>query len=261
MTGAFDTAWSETDLRDAFAAERFELHYQPQYGARDGRLCGVEGLARLRHRSGALLAPDRFIPVIERTDLIHDFGAALFRRACLDALRWPDLTVAVNVSPVQFQDPGLADRLIAIADRAGIDRARVEIEITEGVFFDQPRLALTSLGRLREAGFSVALDDFGTGYSSLAYLLRYPVTKIKIDRSFIEGLPGSMRAATIIQALVAMTRALGLKVVAEGVETEGQRAFLRTAGCHILQGFLFAAALPAADIGALRESAPLRAQA
>ncbi len=238
-----DQVFSEAELRTALDAGCFELHYQPQFASRTAEIVGVEGLARLRGPKGDLIPPKAFIAALEGMDLIHDLGTCLFARGCADALLWPGLTVAVNVSPAQFRDPNLAKRLIEIARKAGVDPRAMEIEITEGLFFEDPDRAERALLTLSEFGFGIALDDFGTGYSSLSYLLRFPVSKIKIDRSFVTEVPGSMRSATIVHALVALGRALGLKVVAEGVETEEQRMFLRTAGCHLLQGHLLADAL------------------
>ena len=245
----------EEELRLALSERRFELHYQPQYSSRENRLVGVEGLVRLHDGQGGLISPDRFVSVVEQTSLVHDLGASLFEQGCTDALLWPSIVVAINVSPVQFRDPNLDRRLVDIAKRTGVSPRQIEIEITEGVFFDDPDRADAALRGLRNAGFGIALDDFGTGYSSLGYLLRFPVTKIKIDRSFIVNLPDDMNSATIVHALVALGRALGLKIVAEGIETEAQRQFLRIAGCHLLQGYLFGKALPSRDVSALLDAA------
>ena len=254
-----DQHLSEKELRLALCEGRFELHYQPQFPSRDNRMTGVEGLARLRCRAGHLIYPRFFISQIEKTSLIHDFGAQLFAQGCHDAALWPKLTVAINVSPKQFDDPGFPRRLIDIAESANVDLRRIEIEITEGLLFDRPEYAKSALGLLNEAGFLLALDDFGTGYSSLISLLRFPITKIKIDRSFVIGTPSDRRSVAIVHAVVALSRSLGLKVVAEGVETEDQRIFLRTAGCHFLQGFLLAAAQSREEISAALRSAQLDA--
>ena len=241
---------SERDLRAAFADGRFELHYQPQHASRDNALVGVEALVRLRMPDGSLVSPDCFIAQVEQTGLVHELGLSLFELGCMQAARWPSLTVAINVSPIQFKDAALPARLARIAARAAVDPSRMEIEITEGLFFEDPDRAEVALHALHDAGFGIALDDFGTGFSSLGYLLRFPVNKIKIDRSFVRGLPDDMKSASIIHALVALGRALGLKIVAEGVETEGQRQFLRVAGCHLLQGYLFSGAVSQEDITA-----------
>ena len=251
MSSPFCIPLMPIDLEQAYAEDRFELHYQPQVSSRDGTLVGVEALVRLRERDGTLIAPSAFIPQVEESDLVHRLGLRLFERACVQAGQWSSLVMAVNVSPVQFRDLDLSCKLNRIASDAGIDPRRLEIEITEGLFFDDPDRAGVALKTLHDAGFGVALDDFGTGYSSLGYLLRFPVSKLKIDRSFVMALPDDAKSASIIHALTALARSLGLKVVAEGVETEPQRVFLRAAGCHILQGYLFGAPMPAAAIAAL----------
>jgi EAL domain-containing protein (putative c-di-GMP-specific phosphodiesterase class I) len=161
------------------------------------------------------------------------------RRACEDALAWPRLTVAVNISPVQFRRPGLADRIEKILSESAIDSARIELEITESVLLDAEAAVLQTIEQLHHRGVSFALDDFGTGYSSLTSLRRFPIDKIKIDRSFVSNV-GSTIDATIVHAIVSIGRALGLKVVAEGVETVEQQKFVATAGVHAMQGYLFA---------------------
>ena len=248
-------SYDEADLQAAFGEGRFLLHYQPQFASRDATLVGAEALVRLRDADGGLVPPAFFIAQVERSPLVHEFGLRLFEQGCRQAARWPSLTVAINVSPVQFRDGDLAAKLSATAAEAGVDPRRIEIEITEGMFFDDFARAEAALRSLHDAGFGIALDDFGTGYSSLGYLLRLPVSKIKIDRSFVQALPADLKSASIVHALVAMGRALGLKVVAEGVETKAQRSFLRAAGCHVLQGYLFGAPMPAEDI--LRHAASL----
>ena len=245
---------NETDLLRAFAERRFVLHFQPQFESRGNRLVGAEALVRLKGSDGEMIPPSLFMDRIERSDLIHQLGLDLFEQGCVHARKWPSLTIAINVSPVQFRTDDLADKLTDIAARAGVDPRRIEIEITEGLFFDDIQLAERALNKLDSAGFSIALDDFGTGYSSLGYLLRFPIGKIKIDRSFIVALPSDVKSASIVHALVALTRALGLKVVAEGIETEAQRIFLRTAGCHILQGYLLGKPMEADAITALLET-------
>ena len=244
---------TEDQIRSALSDGRLELLYQPQVASRTGELVGAEALVRLRGVDGILIPPGDFVMVVEQCALIHDFGMAVFRRGCADALRWPGITVAINVSPMQFRDADLARRLIETAEAIGIPARRIELEITEGVFFEQPDEAETALRSLHEAGFVIALDDFGTGYSSLSYLLRFPVDMIKIDRSFIERAHSTVQSSTIVHALVALARALGLKVVAEGVENESQRLFLKTAGCHTLQGHLFSPAITVAEMTAWYE--------
>jgi EAL domain-containing protein (putative c-di-GMP-specific phosphodiesterase class I) len=190
--------------------------------------------------------------------VIRDLGAWVLRQACRDGLAWPSLVVGVNVSPIQFRDPDFCSTVRGIADAAGMPLERLELEVTEGAYFDDVERALVELKRLRALGVQIALDDFGTGYASLTYLRRLPFTKVKIDKSFVDECQ-SVGAAAIIHAVIAMSRALGLKVTAEGVETEEQRRFLRAAGCHYLQGYLFARPLPAREITA-RLAAPQSAR-
>lgn len=239
---------SEPDLRRAFEDGRFLLHYQPQYAAREQTLVGVEALLRLQGLDGALLLPQHFLGLMEASPLVHEIGLMLFGMACRAAATWPGLTTAINVSPLQFRDPHLPAKLLDAAAKAGVDPSRLEIEITESVLFDNPESAETAIQTLADAGFAIALDDFGTGYSSLGYLLRLPVTKLKLDRSFVVGLPTDVKSVSIVHALIALARALGLKVVAEGVEHAAQAALLRAAGCHIIQGYLYSGPVTEAEI-------------
>jgi EAL domain-containing protein (putative c-di-GMP-specific phosphodiesterase class I) len=189
-----------------------------------------------------------FVPIAEQTGQMMELGEFVMRRAFADAMSWPDIYVAVNLSPVQVRDR----RLIGLVNQAlhdtGLPAARVVLEITEGVLIEDPEEAKERLSRLRALGCSIALDDFGSGYSSLGYLQRYPINKLKIDKEFVQPLGRSANGGVIIQAIVALGRALGLTVVCEGVETEEQRVLLRLAGCDEMQGFLFARPGPRAQI-------------
>ncbi len=243
--------WTEETFRAALEGGEFELFYQPQVTG-DGRtVAGAEALVRRITPDGTVSGPGSFVGAFERLGFIGELTTHLFPKVCAATKRWPGLKVAVNFSPTEFRTRGLVSRLIAAAEAAGADPRQIEIEITEGLFFEDPDRAESMLGELRAAGFSIALDDFGTGYSSLAYLLRFPVDKIKIDRSFVQDVPRSLKAAAIIHALIALARAIGLKVVAEGVETEEQRVFLKAAGCHLLQGYLFSPPVPAREFDKL----------
>ena len=236
--------WTESSFRAALERHEFELFYQPQVLG-DGRtIAGAEALVRHIAADGTVTGPTQFIAAFERLGFIDELTRYSFPRVCEAAVRWPGLSIAVNLSPTEFRQHGLVERLVGTAQAAGADPRRIEIEVTEGLFFDDPDRAEVMLADLRKAGFSIALDDFGTGYSSLAYLLRFPVDKIKIDRSFVKDIPGSLKAASIVHALIALARAIGLKVVAEGVETEEQRVFLKSAGCHLQQGYLFSTPVP-----------------
>ncbi|WP_277980632.1 putative bifunctional diguanylate cyclase/phosphodiesterase [Sphingomonas phyllosphaerae] len=242
----------EHDLRRALATQReLMVHYQPRMNADGGRVIGLEALVRWHHPDRGLLAPDAFIPIAEETGLIHELGAWVLRDACAVARAWPSLSIAVNLSPVQFRARGIAADLIEIVRHAGARPQQIELEVTESILLDDDDAVHDALAALRHAGFRIALDDFGTGYSGLGYLSKFEVDKIKIDQSFTRRLGESADAAAIIQAVVRLGQAMGLAVSAEGVETREQRAFLEHAGCNELQGFLFSAAVPSGALAAL----------
>ena len=190
--------------------------------------------------------------------MIIELGETVLRQACQDAMRWPDLSIGVNVSPLQFRDPAYADKLEHIVRDSGLPFERLELEIVESSYFDDPDKADKILRRIRDLGIKIALDDFGTGYSSLSCLLRLPLDRIKIDRSFVSGID-TVRSASIVHAIIALARAIGLKVTAEGIETDDQQKFLRAAGAHMLQGFLFSMPVTAERIDQLLVSGePIR---
>jgi EAL domain-containing protein (putative c-di-GMP-specific phosphodiesterase class I) len=193
------------------------------------------------------VSPSTFVPIAERTGFIEEMGEWVLRRACEDALAWPRLTVAVNMSPIQFRRPELADQVERILSESGIEPARVELEITETAMLDAEVAVLNTIDQLHHRGVTFALDDFGTGYSSLTSLRRFQIDKIKIDRSFVSNI-GMAVDATIVHAIVSIGRALGLKVVAEGVETVEQQKFVAAAGVHAMQGFLFARSMKPTDL-------------
>jgi diguanylate cyclase (GGDEF)-like protein len=239
----------EEELRTALTTgEGLRVHYQPQVAGPSGAIIGLEALVRWQHPTLGLIAPDQFIGVAEGSGLIGQLGEWVLRQACAASHRWPDLFVAVNLSPSQFRIAGFADRLIAIVEEAGADPRRIELEVTEGVLLDDNETVREALAALREAGFTIALDDFGTGYSSLSYLRRFDVDKIKIDRSFVQHLGNAVDSAAIISAVLTLGHAMGLTVTAEGVETAEQYEFLEAAGCNSMQGYLFSKPLPEDDI-------------
>lgn len=252
---AGNIAITANDLKEAIAQNRLVLHYQPQFTADGARMECVEALVRWQDPERGLIPPRLFVPMAEKSGLIGELGAWVMRRACRDGAQWSGLTIAVNVSPFQFRDPGLVDFVRSTADAAGLPFNRLEVEITEGAYFDDVERAQIELKRLRALGIGVALDDFGTGYASLTYLRKLPFTKIKIDKTFVDECQ-SVGAAAIIHAVVAMSRALGLKVTAEGVETAAQQQFLRAAGCHYLQGYLFSKPVTVEEITARLAGAP-----
>lgn len=238
----------EDDLRAAIADNALVLHYQPQFSAVDKTMVTVEALVRWPHAQHGLIAPDQFIAIAEERGLIVPLGEWVLRRACADAKRWPDLRIAVNVSPVQFRHPDFVPSVLRIVSESGLDPARLELELTEGVLVADADAAEAAMMDLRAHGIRMALDDFGTGYSSLIYLRRFPFDKIKIDRSFLESMETTGESAILVHSVVHLGRALGLTVTAEGVETEEQLHFLQALGCHLLQGYLLSKPVPAADI-------------
>lgn len=245
----------EEELRAALATgSDLKLFYQPQVDI-DGRsIIGLEALVRWHHPTRGMIAPHHFIPIAEETGLISPLGEWVLRQACLASKRWPNLTIAVNLSPVQFRSGDLAPRLIGIVSEMEADPRQIEFEITESLLLDDSELSRSALKMLRQEGFKIALDDFGTGYSSLSYLRRFEVDKIKIDRSFVQHLGQQDESMAIVTAIVSLCRAMGLTVTAEGVETEDQKLFLSQTGCREMQGFLFSRALPEEQIGDLLES-------
>jgi diguanylate cyclase (GGDEF)-like protein len=241
----------QRELPRALSAGELELHYQPIVSAQGARIVGVEALLRWTHRARGAIGPAVFIPVAEQMGLMDTLGAFVLRRALSDAKRWPGLYIAVNLSPVQVRDTSIVDLVRSALAESGIKPSRLMLEITEGVLIDNPEEMLKRIEALHALGVRVALDDFGSGYSNLGYLQRFPLDKLKIDRSFVAALGKSANGGVIIQAIVALGRALGLSVLVEGVETEQQRVLLRLAGCDEMQGFLFARPTPPGAIDRL----------
>ncbi len=240
---------TEDELRSALADGRqLRVHFQPEMDTTGRRAVGVEALVRWEHPVRGLLGPDHFIGIAEDAGLIGELGDWVIEQACGFASRWPELFVAVNVSPVQMRNADFAPRVAAIVARHGCRPAQIEFEITENLLIEDAEIASVRLAELRALGFRVALDDFGTGYSSLSHLQQFEVDKIKIDRSFTENLDETDDAAAIVTAVVTLGHAMGLRVTAEGVETKAQWRFLAGAGCDELQGYLFCQALPETDL-------------
>ena len=236
------------ELQSAISLQTFDVHYQPIVAADGGAMVGVEALLRWTHPSRGPIPPAVFIPLAEQSGLMSQLGEIVLRRALADASRWPALSVAVNLSPLQIRDRWLVDLVGAVMSETGIASSRVVLEVTEGILIDNPQEALTRLEALRALGVSLALDDFGTGFSSLNYLQKFPFDRLKIDRAFVASLGSSGSTGPIIQAIVTLGHALGMKVLAEGVETDEQRVLLRLAGCDEMQGYLFARPGPVAEI-------------
>ncbi|MGA2892973.1 MAG: bifunctional diguanylate cyclase/phosphodiesterase [Xanthobacteraceae bacterium] len=236
------------ELETAIHDKAFEVHYQPVVAAEGGGMRGVEALLRWTHPTRGPIAPSVFIPLAEESGLMNSLGELVLRQALADGARWPDLFASVNLSPVQMRSPGLVALVAAVMAETGMPASRLVFEVTEGILIDNPEETLAKLQALRALGASTALDDFGNGYSSLSYLQKFPFDRLKIDRAFVASLGTTANAGAIIHAIVTLGHALGMKVLAEGVETDEQRVLLRLAGCDEMQGFLFAKAVPAEAI-------------
>ena len=247
----------ERELKRALDEDTLEVHYQPIVSAEGSQIIGVEALLRWSHPTRGNIPPMVFVSVAEQTGIMSRLGEYVLYRALNDAKRWPNLYVAINLSPIQLKDRALFALVSAMLEETGIEGSRVVLEITEGMLIDDPEESRKRLEEIRELGVRVALDDFGAGYSSLSYLQRLPFDKLKIDGSFVAPLGKSENSGFIIQAIVALGRALNLSVLVEGVETEEQRVLLRLAGCNEMQGFLFARPGPPKTIDALLLEAKL----
>jgi diguanylate cyclase len=245
----------EGDLRHAICNDGLAAAYQPIVNASGEKMVGVEALARWTHPTMGVISPAEFIPVAEHSGLIIELGEWMLRRACIDGRDWPGLTVAVNVSPIQFRRSDFVDVVERILKETDFDPNRLELELTESTLLGNLDTAELSMLRLKAIGVRFALDDFGTGYSSLLYLRRFPFDKLKIDSSFVRSIETAPDAAAIVHAVVSLGRGLGMRVTAEGVENAEQHLFLRAAGVHSMQGYRFGRPGPAADIG-LRMQSP-----
>ena len=240
----------EQAIRDAIAHDGFVLYYQPIVDVAGGRLVGFEALLRLPGSDGKLISPTEFIPIAEEMRVIDKIGAWVLREACRTAATWPgNLTVAVNLSPAQFETGEVEEAVTAALDESGLAPRRLELEITETLLLTNTDATLNALRRLKEKGLSVVMDDFGTGYSSLSYLWKFPFDKIKIDRSFMEGFETSGGdVETVVKTIIALGREMNMRVTVEGVEAANQVDFLYDARADEVQGFYFGEPLPAARL-------------
>ena len=244
----------EHDLRRAVERREFRVHYQPIVRLGDGQIAGFEALVRWQHPERGLVPPSEFISLAEETGLVVPLGRIVLEEACRQTCEWSapggdELTVSVNLSVKQFSQPDLAEQVAEILRASGLAPGRLKLEVTESMVMDNTDAAVALLRRLKALGLHIVIDDFGTGYSSLSYLLRLPADTLKIDRSFVSGGGDAERNASIVRTMVGLASSLGMDVVAEGVETEGQRALLAELGCPLAQGFLFS---PAVDGAAVR---------
>ena len=236
-------------LREAIAERGLHLRYQPQVSALDGRILGVEALARWVHPQLGDVSPDRFIKLAEESGLIEAIGDWALDEGCRQLKAWDEAglsvpAVSINISPLHFRTRDLQPAVTGALSRHGIEPGRLAVEITEGVVMDDCPIAMENARALHALGVRLSMDDFGTGYSSLSHLSRLPVHELKIDRSFMQGLEDNDNARTLVTAVIRIGQSLGLQVVAEGVETDAQRRFLQALDCDVLQGFLFSRALP-----------------
>jgi diguanylate cyclase (GGDEF)-like protein len=255
-----DRRFLEHELRHALDNETLDVHYQPIVSADGNRVVGAEALLRWTHPVRGVISPMEFVPVAEQCGLMAELGKFVLRRALADAARWPDIYIAVNLSPVQVRDAGLVETIAGMLVEHRVTPSRLVLEITEGVLIDKPEEAKDRLDALKVLGVRLALDDFGTGYSSLTYLQRFNFDKLKIDRGFVAPLGRDPASQALLQAIVGLGRALDLTLLAEGVETEEQRVLLRLAGCSEMQGYLFAHPAPAEALDRLlAEHAPQQA--
>jgi diguanylate cyclase (GGDEF)-like protein len=239
----------EQDLRKALPAGEFELYYQPIVNLVNNQISGLEALIRWNHPTRGMVTPNAFIPLAEEIGLIVPIGEWVIRQACATAALWPeDIHVAVNISAVQFRNPGLTQVIVGALAASGLHPTRLEIEITETVLLQDKETTLAALHQLRALGIRIAMDDFGTGYSSLTYLQCFPFDRIKIDRSFVEDIAENEGSLNIVRAVAALANGLGMKATAEGVETREQLDTIISEGCTEVQGFLLSHPLPAGEI-------------
>ena len=240
----------ERDLREALAEGRLEAYFQPICEADSGRLLAYEALARWTHPTRGRVSPQVFVSLAEETGLIGALGLSVLRTACRQAASWPpEVRLTVNLSPLQFLEPALDTQILRVLDDTGLDPGRLGLEVTEGALIRNGEEALATMQTLRRSGVQIYLDDFGTGHAGLSYLLRFPLDGLKIDRSFVGRLTTDDRAAeAVVRAAMLLGEYLQLDVVAEGVETNAQRARLLELGCQQAQGHLFGGPIPACDL-------------
>jgi EAL domain-containing protein (putative c-di-GMP-specific phosphodiesterase class I) len=248
----------EGDLRRALDNGEFYLCYQPQLDLVTRRMVGMETLIRWQHPQRGLISPVQFIPLAEETGLIVPIGAWVLRTACAQAKAWqdaglPPVRLSVNLSARQFIQRDLIASIRQTLDETGLSPEYLELELTESLIMHNADLFISTLRELREIGIELAVDDFGTGYSSLSYLQRFPINRLKIDQSFVRDIVGNADSGAISVAIIMLGHSLGLKVIAEGVETIEQLDFLHSSNCNEIQGYYFSKPLPAAEMQKLLE--------
>lgn len=249
----------ETALYHALEEEQFVLNYQPQLNLSSKQIIGAEALIRWQHPELGMISPSDFIPILEETGLIIPVGEWVLRTACIQNKQWqdaglPHIVIAVNLSVIQFRQPGLAQTVRKILTETGLSPGYLELEITENVAMRAEEEVITILDELRAIGIHIAIDDFGTGYSSLSYLKRFPINKLKIDQSFVRDLKEGINDDGIVMAIIAMGRSLKLRVIAEGVETQAQSDILKLNGCDEVQGYFYGRPMQGSDFALLIEN-------
>ena len=240
----------ELELRASIDAQDFDLVYQPMVGINDRKITAVEALLRWSSPTRGNVSPSEFIPIAEETGLIDRIGMIVLRRACREGLNWGDVRLAVNVSAAQLRNPEFSTELSRVLDETGFPAQRLELEITEAYLVYDPDAACKVLKEIRALGVGVSLDDYGTGYASIGFLRKFSFSKVKLDRSLVAEAGLNEEARTVVQANIAVARALNVAVAAEGVETADQADMMRVAGCDQLQGWLFSRPVAAEDIAA-----------
>jgi predicted signal transduction protein with EAL and GGDEF domain len=239
----------ESDLRRALAEGQFELHYQPVVNLASNAVSGFEALIRWCHPEKGMISPGTFIPLAEEIGLIGPIGEWVVRHACVTAARWPEhITIAVNISPAQFQNPAFVQVVVDALTASGLSASRLELEITETALLSDSDATLGMLHEIQRLGVRVANDDFGTGYSSLSNLQSFPFDRIKIDRSFVKNVASCAGSLNIVRAVAALANGMGMTATAEGVETSEQLDRITAEGCTEMQGFLFSRPLPEREI-------------
>ncbi len=246
------------ELRGALKRSELSLHYQPQYALADGRLVGAEALLRWSHPELGMISPARFIPVAESTGLIIPIGGWVLRTACQQVKEWRDQgldidRISVNVAGQQIDQMDILQAVHTVLDKTGLDASMLELEVTETFIMQRAEQAISVLEQLRDMGVTLAIDDFGTGYSSLSYLKRLPLHRLKVDKSFVDGVTDDPNDMAIAKAVIALAQSLDLDVIAEGVETEGQEAFLKAEGCNEVQGYYYSRPVPPEEFVKLLE--------
>lgn len=253
---AFERLTLERSLSDALKNDELRVFYQPRIDINTRQILGMEALVRWIHPQLGMVSPAQFIPLAEETGLITPIGEWVLAESCRQNRAWreaglPPIRVSVNLSPVQFRNPNLHEVVVEALNSSGLDRNGLELEVTESMLMNDPKVTIATLRKLKEAGLKISIDDFGTGYSSLSYLKQFPIDSLKIDRSFVRDVTSNPDDAAIATAIILMGHSLKLNVVAEGVETESQLAFLRVLQCNEVQGYLFSPPVPAEKAAAM----------